>query len=89
MSTGYTAHDLTRELLDLTTARAVTPDQFLLIATKLGIRELENRIFFLTQLKEQLRLLPLKLYPTPEARARILDALTEALDGEIAKEEAA
>jgi len=88
MSTAYTAHDLTRELLDMTTARAVSPDQFVSMAVKLGIWELELRIFFLTQLKEQLRLLPLKLYPTPEARARILDALTEALDGEIAKEEA-
>ena len=89
MSTAYTAHDLTRELLEMTTSRAVSPDQFLLITSKLGIWELENRIFFLTQLKEQLRLLPLKIYPTPEARARLLDALTEALDSEIAKEEAA
>ena len=89
MSTAYTAHDLTRELLEMTTSRVVSPDQFLLITSKLGIWELENRIFFLTQLKEQLRLLPLKIYPTPEARARLLDALTEALDTEIAKEEAA
>jgi type III secretion system TyeA family effector delivery regulator len=87
MNAKYNAHDLTRELLEMTTARTVSPDQFLLMASKLGVFELEQRIFFLTQLKEQVRLLPLKVYPNPEARARMLDAMAEALDAEIAKEE--
>jgi type III secretion system TyeA family effector delivery regulator len=87
MSSTYTAHDLTRELLEMTTARTVTPDQFLLMATKLGVWQLELRIFFLTQLREHIRLLPLKLYPTPDARSRMLDAIGEALDSEIAREE--
>lgn len=83
----YTAHDLMRELLEMTTQRWVDPERFIQITNKLGIRSSEMRIYFLTQLREKVRLIPLKLYPTPDTREKMLDALQQAMDTEISREE--
>ena len=87
MPDEYTAHDLMKELLDMTTQRWIDPDRFIQILAKIGIRKSEMRIYFLTQLRERVRLIPLKLYPVPETREKILDALQQAMDIEIAREE--
>ena len=87
MPDEYTAHDLMKELLDMTTQRWIDPDRFIQILAKIGIRKSEMRIYFLTQLRERVRLTPLKLYPVPETREKILDALQQAMDIEIAREE--
>lgn len=85
----YTAHDLMRELLEMTTQRWVDPERFIQITNKLGVRSSEMRIYFLTQLREKVRLIPLKLYPTPDTREKMLDALQQAMDTEISREEMA
>ena len=86
---SYTAHDLMRELLEMTTQRWVDPDRFIQITNKIGIKNSEMRIYFLTQLREKVRQIPLKLYPVPDVREKILDALQQAMDTEISKEEVA
>jgi type III secretion protein W len=61
-------------------------DQVGAIAKEAGLNKPEAEIFFLTALKEHLRLLPLKVYPNPENRAKLIDAAQEALDTAISKE---
>ena len=89
MVVEYTAHDLMEEILDMTAQRWVDPDRFIQIMAKMGLYKTEIRIFFLTQLREKVRMIPLKLYPTPDIREKMLDALQQAMDSEIAKEETA
>jgi type III secretion system TyeA family effector delivery regulator len=85
----YTAHDLMREILHLATQRWADPERFRQIATIAGFHAIEARIFFLTQLKERVRMMPLKLFVAPEAREKMLEALQTALDTEISREEIA
>ncbi|HSJ04143.1 MAG: TyeA family type III secretion system gatekeeper subunit [Verrucomicrobium sp.] len=85
---AYTAHDLMRELLEMTTQRWVDPARFSQIATRVGLKAPSMRIFFVTQLREKVRQIPLKLFPSADIREKMLDAMQQALDTEIAKEEA-
>lgn len=87
MANEYTAHDLMRELLEMTTQRWIDPNSFIQITNKIGVKNSEMRIYFLTQLREKVRLIPLKLYPAPDTRERMLDALQQAMDTEISREE--
>ena len=87
-SATYSAHDLMREMLRLTSQRFTEPERFIALATEAGFRQSEQRIFFLTQLKERVRLMPLKLFVSPETREQLLEALQSALDQEIDREDA-
>lgn len=87
MPDEYNAHDLMKELLEMTTQRWIDPDRFIQMLAKIGVRNSEMRIYFLTQLRERVRLIPLKLYPVLETREKMLDALQQAMDTEIAREE--
>jgi len=87
MVVEYSAHDLMEELLEMTAQRWVDPERFIQIMAKMGLHKTDVRIFFLTQLREKVRLIPLKLYPTPDIRDKMLDALQQAMDLEISKEE--
>ena len=84
---GYTAHDLMEEILDMAGQRWVDPDRFRQILTKMRVTDTETRIYFLTQLFEKVRMIPSKIFPSEESREKMLDALQEALDIEIAREE--
>lgn len=88
MPDEYTAHDLMRDLLEMTTQRWIDPERFIQITNKIGVRNSEMRIYFLTQLREKVRQIPLKLYPVPDIRDKMLDALQQAMDIEISREEA-
>ena len=87
MAAPYSAHDLMRELLEMTTQRWIDPERFQRMADKLQLLDIETRIYFITQLRERVRLIPLKLFPHPEIREKMLDALQTAMDSEITKEE--
>jgi len=87
MGSEYTAHDLMKELLEMTTQRWIDADRFQQILFKLEVRIPEMRIYFLTQLRERVRLIPLKLFPTPDIREKMLEALQQAMDTEISREE--
>ena len=84
----FTAHDLMKAILHLLSQRLAEPERFTQHVADAGIRPLEGRIYFLTQLRERLRLLPLKLFLSPDAREKLLEALQTALDREISQEEA-
>lgn len=84
----YSAHDLMKEILQMTGQRWTDPESFLRLATAAGINPLVARIYFLTQLRERVRLLPLKLFfASPETREKLLEALQTSLDREISREE--
>lgn len=85
----FTAHDLMREILNLATQRWADPERFTRLATAAGFNSVPARIYFLTQLKERIRMMPLKLFITSEARDKILEAAQSALDQEISREEVA
>ncbi len=87
--TEFTAHDLMKAILHLTTQRWTDPQAFARLASSAGFEAVPARIYFLTQLKERVRLMPLKLFPAPEAREKLLEALQTALDREISREESA
>lgn len=84
---GYTAHDLMEEVLDMAGQRWVDPDRFRQILTKMRLQNTQTRIFFLTQLFEKVRMIPAKIFPSEDSREKMLNALQEALDIEIAREE--
>lgn len=85
---SYSAHDLMKEILQMTAQRWTDPESFLRLATAAGINPLVARIYFLTQLRERVRLLPLKLFfASPETREKLLEALQTSLDQEISREE--
>ncbi len=83
----YTAHDLMEEILDMTNQRWIDQDRFRQILTKLRLKDSQTRIYFLTQLREKVRLIPMKLFPNVTAREKMLEALQEAMDIEISREE--
>lgn len=72
-----------KTLLKASQAEMVSEDQFLSLASSLNIPPLAPTINFLTQLTEITRLLPMKIYPREENRARLLDALQRATDAVI------
>ncbi len=78
-----------REILQMAAQRWTDPQIFARLATSAGFRSAQARIYFLTQLRERVRMLPLKLFITPEAREKLLESLQTALDQEISKEEMA
>ena len=62
-------------------------DQVIEIVALTGIGNIEARIYILRELKEFVRLIPLKAYPDPESRPKLVDTFQEALDLTIEQEE--
>jgi type III secretion system TyeA family effector delivery regulator len=60
-----------------------------LLPSVLGVAAAPARIYFLTQLREKVRTLPLKLFASPETREKLLESMQTALDREISREEVA
>ena len=86
---AFTAHDLMKEVLQMTSQRWTDPEALAKLATAAGFSALPARIYFLTQLREKVRTLPLKLFASPETREKLLESMQTALDREIAREEVA
>ena len=78
-----------REILQRTTQRWTDAEVFARLTTSAGFHAIGARIYFLTQLRDRVRQLPLKLFVTTEAREKLLEAMQTALDQEIAREEVA
>lgn len=74
-------------ILTLAEAYRVKSEEFLKLAEKMGLKDLLQKIYFLTGLNEQIRLIPFKLYEEPESREKLLEASQEALDEVIYEEE--
>jgi type III secretion protein W len=81
------AFDLMSEILRLTGERWIRAEDFQQMLEKADIADLHASIYFLTALREQIRLIPLKVYPSTESRGKMLDAAQIALDGIVEKDE--
>ena len=81
------AFDLMSEILRLTGERWIRAEHFQQMLEKADIADLHASIYFLTALREQIRLIPLKVYPSTESRGKMLDAAQLALDGIVEKDE--
>ncbi len=86
---AFTAHDLMKEVLQMTSQRWTDPEALAKVVTAAGFSSPPARIYFLTQLREKVRTLPLKLFASPETREKLLESMQTALDREIAREEVA
>ena len=88
-TSAFTAHDLMREVLQMTSQRWTDPEALTKLVSAAGFTSPPARIYFLTQLRERIRTLPLKLFASPETREKLLESMQTALDSEIAREEVA
>ena len=86
---AFTAHDLMKEVLQMTSQRWTDPEALAKVVTAAGFSSPPARIYFLTQLREKVRTLPLKLFASPETREKLLESMQTALDREISREEVA
>ncbi|EXJ15645.1 type III secretion system gatekeeper subunit SctW [Imhoffiella purpurea] len=84
---GFKATDLLAELLALQGQTWLRPELIAPLPGKLGVREIETEIGFLRELKNLVRLIPLKAYADGDQRQRLLDVVQQALDGAIEREE--
>ncbi|WP_295405686.1 type III secretion system gatekeeper subunit SctW [uncultured Thiocystis sp.] len=79
--------DLLGELLAFQVQTWLRPESITPLPGKLGVRELSTEINFLREFKELSRLIPLKAYADSEQRPRLLDAIQQAMDSAIEREE--
>ena len=85
---GLRGSDLLQSVLDFQQNKWIQPKEINALSAKLGIRDIVHEINFLREFKELVRSIPLKAYPDPEQRERMLDAIQLALDDAIDREEA-
>jgi type III secretion protein W len=81
-----TPQELAGELMSLTGDRSVSPQRIERLVDGLGVGEGEPRIALLRELKEIVRLIPLKVYQEPDQRELLRDAVQGALDTAIENE---
>lgn len=67
--------------------RRIDPSILLGLADRLGIHASEPRIYFLRELTNLVRELPVKAFETPEDRLRLVQAIQLALDDAVETEE--
>jgi type III secretion protein W len=86
------ASELMSQLMEIKGKPWQPSDPFLALSETMGIhghteKEIEAQIYFLREIKEVVRQIPLKLFDTMEAREKMLSTMQEALDIAIDKEE--
>ncbi|MEZ0297155.1 MAG: type III secretion system gatekeeper subunit SctW [Candidatus Methylacidiphilales bacterium] len=80
--------EMMRKILMMTNQNFLRPEQILEMAIIAHATSAEERIYFLTAMQEQLRLLPLKIYKAKENRDKLLETSQLALDQAIEAENA-
>lgn len=83
----YRGSQLLKDVLDLQKNQWPRPDLVAPLPTKLGVREVSGEINVLREFKELVKMIPLKAYADPEQRPRLLDAVQQAMDAAIEREE--
>lgn len=83
------AHRLMSDILQLKGARFVDGSKITSIAHKLGVHEIEAKIYFLRELHGIVRKLPLKVFAEDQDRQRLIGAVQDALDRAIDEEDEA
>lgn len=84
---AFRGSQLLKEVLELQMNPWLRPELITPLLAKLGVRDVIKAIHALREFKELARLIPLKAYPDPEQRPRLLDAIQLALDAAIQREE--
>lgn len=86
---NYSGHQLLRSVLKLKEERWLRADQINAVGQEMGLddREIDSVIYFLREFKDLVRRVPLKAYQNPGNREKLLDAVQEALDDAIEREE--
>jgi type III secretion protein W len=82
------ADRLVSSLLELAEASWLSGAQVEKIVREQRLRSTEAEIYFLRELADLVRALPLKIFKEPEQRLKMVDAVQEALDKAIEQEEA-
>ena len=82
------ADRLLSSLLELAEASWLSGAQVEKIVREQNLRSTEAEIYFLRELADLIRALPLKIFKDPEQRLKMVDAVQEALDKAIEREEA-
>lgn len=85
---SYSDHALLQNILKIKEERWLSANHVLAIGQEMGIQELDTEIYFLRALSELTREIPLKAYQDPANREKLRDAVQDALDDAIAREEA-
>lgn len=78
---------LMQDLVALTGEKWVSASQLAAMVDRWGVKDLQARINFMTEIKTLLRGMPVKVFADADARQSLLNAVQEALDREIAIEE--
>ena len=81
------AFDLLKELVALTSERWIHAGRFSALAQTWAPETISSQVRFLTQIKGVLRSIPVQAFPDADARFAALNALQEALDTLIEREE--
>lgn len=84
---AFKPSDLLGELLALQVQTWLRPESITPLPGKLGVREIAQEIGFLREFKELARSIPLKAYTDGEQRPRLLDAIQQAMDEAIGRED--
>ncbi len=84
---GYADHWLMRTVLKLKSEKWLRSNQVIALGQDMGLRDITAEIYFLRELRELVRLIPLKAYEDPANREKLMDAVQEALDDAINREE--
>ena len=82
------ADRLVSSLLELAEASWLSGSQVEKLVREQRLRTTEAEIYFLRELADLVRALPLKIFKEPEQRLKMVDAVQEALDKAIEQEEA-
>ncbi|MTW22476.1 type III secretion system gatekeeper subunit SctW [Allochromatium palmeri] len=84
---AFKPSDLLGELLALQVQTWLRPESITPLPGKLGVREIAQEIGFLREFRELARSIPLKAYADCEQRPRLLDAIQQAMDSAIERED--
>jgi len=76
-------------VLDKARQEGMAQGEFMRLARDLNVPPFEPSINFMTQLREVVRMIPTRIFETPEKRERLLDTMQKAIDEMIDEEEVA
>jgi type III secretion protein W len=82
------ADRLIGSLLTLAEASWIAPAQVDKLVREQGLGSTEAEIYFLREVADMARALPLKIFKDPEQRLKLVDAVQDSLDKAIEREEA-
>ncbi len=86
-SQAFTSAKVLREIVPLQDAIRVVPDHIAAIPERAGLNDVSKQINFLSDFKEMARLIPLESFVRAENREKLMEAIQDALDEKIAREE--